>query len=239
MKEYHFEKIDSTSNYLKNNYEIFENMTFVSSDFQTNGHGRYNRVWESKDKENLLFSILIKDKDLISKYSSLSIFSAVVIYNVLRDLNVKNISIKWPNDVYVNDKKISGILLESVSFSGQIFALVIGVGINVNSSSFSDELKDKVTSVSLELGNTISINDFKQKIYNEFLVMFEGIKKDSNYYLDIVRSNNYLKDKEVYANIENQKVLVKVIDINDDNTLKVSVGKKEYNLYSSEITFNL
>ena len=239
MREYHFESIDSTSSYLKNNYKNFDNMTFVSSDFQTNGHGRYNRSWESKKKENLLFSILIKDKDLIDNYTSLSTSTAAVIYKVLNNLNVKNISIKWPNDVYVNDKKISGILLESISFSNKIEALVIGVGINVNSLSFSEELNNKATSIYLELGNIISINEVKEKVYNELLMMFNNLKKDSCYYLNIIRKNNYLKGKFVYANIENEKVLVEVMDINDDNSLKVKIGKVIHNLYSSEVTFTL
>ena len=239
MKEYHFESIDSTSSYLKKNYKEYDNLTFVSSDFQTSGHGRYSRVWESKEKENLLFSVLIKDKDLIGKYTSLSLFSAVAIYKVLDNFKLKNISIKWPNDVYVNDKKISGVLLESVSFSNQIKALVIGVGINVNSLIFSDELKEKATSISLELNETISINEVKDKVYYEFLKMFENVKKDNKSYLEVVRENNYLKGKSVYANINNEKVLVEVIDINDDNSLKVKVGEEYHDLYSLEVTFAL
>lgn len=239
MEEYHFKSIDSTSSYLKNNYEKYSDMTFISSDFQTNGHGRYNRVWESNNKENLLFSILIKDKELICKYASLSIFSAVAIYKVLSDLNIRNVSIKWPNDVYVNDKKVSGILLESISFSNQIEALVIGVGINVNSSYFSGELKDKATSVYLELGINVSIDELKSKVYDEFLMMFKKIKENGNCYLEMVRKNNYLKGKLVYANINNEKLLVEVVDINDDNSLKVKIGEEIHNLYSSEVTFTL
>ena len=56
MEKYHFENIDSTSSYLKRNYKKLDNITFVSADYQEEGHGRYGRKWYSEDKKNLLFS---------------------------------------------------------------------------------------------------------------------------------------------------------------------------------------
>ena len=168
MKTYHFETIDSTSTYLKNNYNNLDDYTFVSADYQTSGHGRYNRRWYCENKKDLMFSVLVKDKELVSKYSFLSLASATVIYDVLKKLSIKNVSIKWPNDVFVNDKKIAGILLESVSFGNGIEALIIGVGINVNSTSFDDNMINTPTSICLELNNEISLNTFREKIYIEF-----------------------------------------------------------------------
>ena len=63
FRKAHFEELDSTSTYLKKNYLKYDNMTFISASYQTNGHGRNNRNWHSNPKENLLFSILIKDKN--------------------------------------------------------------------------------------------------------------------------------------------------------------------------------
>ena len=95
----HMEEIDSTSAYLKRNYNDYENFTFLSCDYQSGGHGRSNKKWYSNKKENLLFSILIKDKKIISDYSSLSLVSAKAIMDVLVELGVNNVSYKWPNDV--------------------------------------------------------------------------------------------------------------------------------------------
>ena len=95
-----FETIDSTSKYLKENYNNLKDFTFVSSLFQTEGRGRMERTWESKKGENLLFSLLIKQKSLLKLYSSISILSATVILNVLKDeYKIDDVSIKWPNDV--------------------------------------------------------------------------------------------------------------------------------------------
>lgn len=236
---YHFEIIDSTSSYLKRNYKKYENMTFVSTDCQENGHGRNNRIWYSSAKKDLLFSILIKEKKLIEKYADLSLCSAVIILESLKELNIENVKIKWPNDVFVNNKKICGILLESISINNNIETLVIGIGLNVNSQEFNKEMINEPTSIINEINKVMDINELKEKIYSKFIIMFEKIKLGNRNYLSVVNENNYLKNKEVYININDEKVKVKVLKINEDNSLKVLLNEKEVNVYSGEVTFNL
>lgn len=238
MKSIHFENIDSTSTYLKQNHEKYDNFTFVSAGYQTNGHGRENRTWVSRENENLLFSILIKDDELINKFASLSLASAACIYDVLIEAGLKNVSIKWPNDVLVNGKKICGILLEGISQGKGLEAIVIGVGLNINSIEFS--LVDNCpTSMFLELKKTISLEGFKEIVYKKFINMFECIKVNDASYLSVVREHNYLKGKLVYAIIDEKKTLVEVIDINNDNSLKVKVKEKYVDVSSGEITFHI
>ena len=134
MKELHFESVDSTNTYLKQNYNNLENFTFVSADNQTQGRGRNNRKWISSN-DSLLFSLLLKDKKYFDYVNTISILSAYSIVQVLQDYGINNLSIKWPNDVYVNDSKISGILLESIS-STNIECLIVGIGINVYQREF-------------------------------------------------------------------------------------------------------
>lgn len=237
MRIIHFKKVDSTSTYLKRNYQSLKNYTIAYADYQTSGHGRVNRVWQSNNKENLLFSILIKDTDLINKYASLSLGIAVAIFNVLKKMKIEDVSIKWPNDVYVGDKKICGILLESVSKGNKIDVLVIGIGLNVNQKLFND-ISLNATSVYDIKKKKTNIFWFKYKVFKECFKIINEIKNDNSSYLDIVRNNNYLKNKEVYAMIDNKKCLVRVIDINDDNSLRVIVDNKEINLTSGEISFH-
>lgn len=233
MNEYHFEEIDSTSLYLKHNYSNYEDLTFISSDFQYKGHGRYNRSWISKKGENLLFSLLIKDKNLIEKYSSLSLSSAACIYDLLIELGLINVSIKWPNDVYVNDKKISGILLEGISLGSEMEALVIGIGLNVNSREFDIP----ATSIFLETKRVSSIDDIKNKLYSKIISMLGKIKNNDNSYLNVVKNHNYLKNKKVFLKENGESTLVEVIDIDGDNSLIVKKGNKLDKIYSGEIIF--
>ena len=133
-----FETIDSTSTYLKRTYNEHKDLTIVFSSFQEEGHGRMKRVWDAPKGSSLLFSILFKDRQIIDNFASLSLLSAVTIFKFLSKY-VLNVSIKWPNDVYVNDKKICGILLESISYDLKISALVLGIGININTKEFNEE----------------------------------------------------------------------------------------------------
>ena len=235
MKKIDFETIDSTSLYLKENYLKLDNFTFVSSLFQNNGKGRNTRVWESEKGENLLFSILIKESEIIEKFYGLSIMSACCVYNVLKKLNIKNVSIKWPNDIYINNKKVCGILLEGISNKNGLIAIIIGVGLNVNQKNFNIE---NATSIYQSTKKEIEINAIKELVYNEFIYMINKYKDNDNSYLKIARENNFLKDKEVYAYYLGNKVFVKVLDINDDNTLKVLYKDQIININSGEITFH-
>lgn len=144
----HFPEIDSTNNYLKNSYTLLDNFTFVSTDYQSKGKGREARSWISNMGENLMFSLLIKEEKLLAKAPFFSFYMAVEIANFLIKSDINNVSIKWPNDIYVNNKKICGILLESQLPN----YLVVGVGINVNQKEFPTDLRKPATSMSLEKG---------------------------------------------------------------------------------------
>lgn len=236
---YHFKSIDSTSTYLKRNYKKLDNLTFVSADYQEAGKGRMGRKWESSSNENLMFSFLIKDAKLIDKYASISLASAVSIFKVLKKLKVSNVSLKWPNDVYVDGKKICGILLESVSENNQISCLIVGIGLNLNVESFPEEIAKKATSYFLETNKKISLSRVKRKVYKELQKSLNEIKKGNSSYLDLANEYNYLKNKEVYAEYLGERVLVKVLNINPDNSLKVLVNNIEKDIFTGEITFHL
>ena len=149
----HFEEIDSTNNYLKNSYQLLDNFTFVTADYQSKGKGRNDRVWESSKGLNITFSILIKDSKLLEVSTILSLMTAVELAKLLERYDIDNVSIKWPNDVLIGDKKVCGILLE-----GQLpNYLVIGVGLNVNQKEFPNNLRRPATSMSNELNKGVEL----------------------------------------------------------------------------------
>lgn len=234
MKTIHFETIDSTNTYLKENYEKLDNFTFVSADFQSAGRGRNNRNWKSEKGENLLFSLLIKDKALIDKFSSLSVISA---FSIIKALNLEHLSIKWPNDIYYKDSKLCGILLEAVT-RNEIECLIIGIGLNVNQREFVGEYKRTPTSLYQITNQSQDIRLLKDKIFNQIYYDFTKVKEGYDFYNDI-KEYDYLKDRKVYAEINNEVQQIKVIGIDSDYSLKVLKDNKIYNLSSGEITFHL
>ena len=236
MKQIHFESIDSTNTYIKNNYNKLDNETFVSSVVQTQGRGRNNRKWNS-DGSNLLFSLLLKNEKYFSLINSISIISAYSILKVLQDYKINNLSIKWPNDVYADGKKICGILLETVTLE-KIECLIIGVGLNVNQIKFDDEYIHEPTSMKSILDHDVNLDDLKSKIYQRLMNDLSNVLSGKDYYSKI-KELDYLKDKNVYALINNEKKQVLVKGINKDYTLCVECENKEFNLNSGEISFHI
>ena len=236
MKRIHFESIDSTNAYLKKNYHSLENLTFVSASVQTQGKGRLDRKWESGDN-NLLFSVLLKDQNYFSLTNSISILSAYTVLQVLKDCGVNDLSIKWPNDVYVGDKKICGILLEAIS-TNVVECLIVGIGINVNQIEFESDYIHEPISIKRILNKDIDLDELKENVYSKLSDNLEKLIQSYDFYEEIVKYN-YLENKEVYALIDNSKRLVKVKEINKDYTLRVIADGKQFDLNSGEISFHI
>jgi BirA family biotin operon repressor/biotin-[acetyl-CoA-carboxylase] ligase len=232
MKELFFESIDSTNTYLKNHYEELEDFTFVRADLQTAGKGRNGRKWLANKGENLMFSLLIKDKKLIEKFKQLSVQSAYLVLKTLQKYGLKDLSIKWPNDVYVKDKKICGILLEAISRQ-EIECLIIGIGINVNQSEFNGEYLIEPTSIKKELGKDIDLIELKD-------LLFESLSSELGYdHYDQISKYDYLKGKTVSGEINREIKTITVIGIDKDYSLRVIADGKETRLQSGEISFHI
>ena len=237
MKLIHFDVIASTNTFLKDNYQNYQNFTFVSADEQTAGKGRENKRWSSEKKKNLLFSVLVKDRKLIEKYKTLSIICGYSILEVLKEYGLNNLSIKWPNDVYVDNKKICGILLEAVS-KQEMECLIIGVGVNVNQKKFKEEYTILPTSIRNQLNRCINLEKFKSDIYSKLVYNFKLVEQDYDFYSQI-KKYDYLKNKEVFALVSNEKKLVKVLGINSDYSLGVIAENKKIDLEAGQISFSL
>lgn len=240
-KEIHFDTIDSTSTYIKNNFDKIDEMTFVTASYQSQGRGRNSRVWYSKKDENLMFSFCIKDESLFLMYKDLSLALAYILAKAIYGLYfIDDISIKWPNDVYINSSKISGILLETHMSGEKIDGIIIGIGVNLNQKEFPSDLIFPVSSLSLILNKDIDINFFKDFLFKKIIFYLNKMKNEPGLknHIEYAKKHNYLKDKEVYATISGIKKKVKVLDINNDCSLKIEVDDMIKDIISSEITFH-
>ena len=237
MNKIHLSIVNSTNTYLKENYKELDNLTFVSTDEQTHGRGRNLRNWKSENGKNLLFSLLILDKELIKHYKELSIISALTICQIIEEMNISDVSIKWPNDVYIKDKKICGILLEALT-KDEIECLIIGVGLNVNQDIFEGEYIIEPTSLKNELNKDIDINELKEKVYSKLIYNINSLSKDNNFY-EYISKHDYLKSRKAYALINDSKQYIKIIGINKDYSLKIKQNDKEIDIESGEISFHI
>ena len=231
MKHIHFNTINSTNQYLKDNYESLDNLTIISADHQTNGRGRFNRKWF--DSDDLLFSILLKEN--IENPADYSLVIAKTVFTVLNKY-MTNVSIKWPNDILVNDNKVCGILLEAVTTS-KLECVIIGVGINVNTNEFSDDLKIKATSLSKELNKTIDKEELFNKIINCFEEDYKEYVKGNKEYLEIINNNFYLKNKNVMFTYNNQILNGTALGINNKGEILIKVNDEIVEISTGEVTF--
>lgn len=219
--------IPSTNLFLKENYDDFNEYTVLVCEKQSHGRGRMGRLWFSSE-DNIALSILLKPNNDVN-ISNISLVVGASVFNTLN--RYVKCSIKWPNDILVNDKKICGILLEAIS-SNEIEALIVGIGINVNQIEFDNEIKNKATSLKLELNKDIDKDEIINNLINDFDELYTDFLNKGNEYMQIIRNNFYLRDKEGFINNQEK---VKIIDIDDDGKLIVLKNEKIEKLNSGEI----
>lgn len=164
----HYEEIDSTNTEVRRlSLKGAEEGLVVTAKKQTAGKGRRGRSWESPADENLYFSILLRPKLAPEKAPMLTLLMAYSVAKALQKKNI-NIEIKWPNDLVLSKKKICGILTEMNLAEGQVEDVIVGVGLNVNTMRFSEELDDKATSLTIELGRKLECGELLGWILEEF-----------------------------------------------------------------------
>lgn len=150
--------------------------TVVVADAQTAGKGRRGRGWESPAGENIYMSILLRPDCVPDRAPMLTLVMAYSVAKVLKEFGFVDVQIKWPNDLVLSGKKICGILTEMQLKGSEIDYVVVGVGINVNTNEFPQELKETATSLYLQSGRVSdrqmmveSIVEFFGKAYSQFL----------------------------------------------------------------------
>ncbi|HOO32252.1 MAG TPA: biotin--[acetyl-CoA-carboxylase] ligase [Thermotogota bacterium] len=160
MRKIHFDEIDSTNAYLERNYMNFPDLTVVSADVQTAGRGRLNREWNS-GKGGLWFSILFRNPEL-SPATLQRICSVVSVEVLMRLTEKREFGLKWPNDIYYRDRKISGCLQKNI-FSGGESACIVGTGININ-NEIPAELSGKGISLKQIAGKAFNCSEILDTI---------------------------------------------------------------------------
>lgn len=132
---------NSTNSYLrelisKGNVDDF---TIVSTQKQTKGRGQMGTVWESKTAKNLTFSVFKDVSGLeIEQAFYISVATALGIVKTLKESGIPRLSVKWPNDILSENKKVCGVLIENVIKQSQLKASIIGIGLNVNQTEFEN-----------------------------------------------------------------------------------------------------
>ncbi|MBQ7985409.1 MAG: biotin--[Bacteroidales bacterium] len=152
-----------------------DEFTVIYTCNQTGGRGQGSNVWESEKGKNISFSLLLRpqfiapsDQYILTQMASLGVYSSLVKYVP------QGVKIKWPNDVYVGQKKICGMLIQNKIIGNELSAVYIGIGLNVNQMEFT--LAPNPTSLKLLTGRTFDLKTVLNEVLDNILFRYNQIK---------------------------------------------------------------
>ena len=170
MKLIELEEVDSTNDYLKREYQNLPMQTCVTAKYQTKGRGRNGHVWESHANENLIMSFLFKDFHKIEDAWKMTQLTTCSVVGLLDRYRIKA-TIKWPNDIYWNEKKICGILIENDLLGHHIGRSISGIGVNINQEVFRSDAP-----------NPVSLKQITGEDHDRYLILANIMKRIKEYY---------------------------------------------------------
>ena len=230
--------VDSTNKFAKEHLAELKDKTIVYSALQTAGRGRMQRKWNSNSGDNIYASIVLKpSKELKEVYSNLTQYLSLVLAETIEDYNIYP-QIKWPNDVRINGKKISGILAESVIVKNELKGIILGFGVNLNCKKEDLDLIDQpATSLNLETGMEINRENFLKIVIDKFCLRYNRFIEEGFLFIkeDYIRRAEFLNDT-VTVKVFDKDITGVVKEITDNGALKIiDKNNKEHVLLIGDI----
>ena len=225
---------DNAKNYLKNQKKLF---SVHLAEQQIAGRGRNNRKWISPHGKNIYLSLGWKSTLLHSQLEGLSLAVATSLISSLKEFTSSNLKIKWPNDLLINKKKISGILIETTD-SEIGLDVVIGIGINVHmDKSEGSEIDQSWGNLEENSLHKLDRNEIIVSIISKMYELFKdypnsGFKK----YHHVFETHNLLKDKLCKVNVDKETYEGKVLGVNDLGELLLEKNGEIQHLRYGEVS---
>ncbi len=197
---YFYDSLESTNEKLK---EITEEkdipeFSVVMAGHQTAGKGQEGNSWESEKGKNLTVSILLKP-DFLSPANQfyISKIVSIALLWILKELSIES-KIKWPNDIYVGDKKIAGILIENKIMGNTLSESIVGIGLNVNQQEFLSGAKNPV-SIKDILNKDVDINDTLENLLEKLMFLYKGLYEGETDTIDEAYLKNLYRREGIFS----------------------------------------
>ena len=238
MNLFYLEEIDSTNKYAKEHIQDFSDKTVVYTYNQTNGRGRSERKWNYLGKDNIYASIILKPSEKMKEvYSNLTQYLCVILAQTFEEYGVIP-KIKWPNDIQINSKKISGILAEGVIEHGKLEGLILGFGINLNTKKeLLEQINQPATSLNIETGKIIDKEIFLKKLLERFCLMYDKFIEEGFILIrdEYIRRACFL-NKEINVKVFDKTISGIAKDVTENGALKlIDNENKEHVLLIGDI----
>ena len=235
-----FKKIGSTNDEAKTKLTEIENFNdsiAIFAEQQTSGRGRSGKTWESPANVNIYLSFGWFSSLKLTDLEGLSLASAVEVSNHLEPIIGESLKIKWPNDLFLSEKKTGGILVETTSNKNGT-NIIIGVGLNVLMSDQEESSIDQEwTSLSLHFGKDFDRNRIAGLILEALFCLKNNFKlKGFSYYKDRFEELNILKNKECLAAFDGMSLRGLAEGITEDGELILNENGKIHHLRYGDVS---
>lgn len=197
----------------------------VFAEQQLRGRGRRQNRWLSAKGRDLMFSVLLRPESPPELWPRITTLAALAICKAIEAELPLQPEIKWPNDVYLNDRKVSGLLAESFSGGTGLF-LVLGIGINVNSREFPPELQSTATSLAIECANTVIELDRSRLAGAILRTLGDELGRLTDGFGEAMREareRSWLLGKTVRATVDGRELFGRAIDLNHEGHLVLAL----------------
>lgn len=214
----YLERVDSTNKYAKEHSADIKNAVIVAGE-QYRGVGKNGTKWFADKAGSLIVTIVFTTELDIEKAAILPLYIGAAIHEALKDNGISSY-IKWPNDIYIEDKKLLGILCESIISGDKIKKLIIGIGMNVNQTA--DKLfSQKAVSLRSYTGRYFNRRQLLNDILISVLKRGNDPDKIKEFSRTAVNENLYLKNKYIGFSFNNKTYRGKLIGINDKGEIVI------------------
>lgn len=234
------ESVDSTQRIAHRlAYEGAPEGTVVIAEEQVSGRGRMDRKWHSPKYTGVWMSVILRPNIPPPKAPQLTLITAVAVVQAIEELTGLHPQIKWPNDILMNGKKVTGILTELQADADRIISIIIGIGINVNQQAedYPGELKDIATSLSIEKGEKLQ----RAELIKILLGKLEHLYKlylDKGFHPIKLLWESYAVSigKDLTARTITGSIHGKALGITEDGVLMIEdIEGKIHHVYSADI----
>ena len=239
------DSVDSTNRFAK---ELLSKTTpsegtVIRTDKQYAGRGQFGSEWASEDGKNITLSVILYPKFLLAVqqfYLSVAVSLSVleIIKSLIKD---KKVTIKWPNDIYVDQKKIAGILIENTLNGIYLKESVIGIGININQEYFSSKLPNP-TSIFLETNQKFDLDKIVLQLSSSLERHYSRLKSNKQKDLMIEYQNNLFRMGELssFTSMENGEIVQGIIQgVEENGLLLLKINDQVHKFSLKQLSFLL
>ena len=213
--------------------------TVVIADEQTRGRGRRGRRWLSPPGEGVLMSLILRPLLPPARAGRLNLLSAVAIASGLEKASGLKIGLKWPNDLIAAGRKVGGVLIEGRAGARKLDFFILGVGINVNTSSFPPGLENRAASLRQLAGRKFSRREILAAVLGELgeFYLASNWKRDFKTVLDLYRERSMILGKTVEVSARGSFFSARALDVTEDGELLVEkAGRGMIKLWHEEVS---